>query len=92
LCAKIGRHLLTKHKGEEEVVSALGHRKNSSERKAILTKLRLQGDYHHNMNTLETGEGELITVRRPGQDETKKNVQDFLPCEFCLGFFRKWDL
>lgn len=73
-------------------MSALGHRKNSSERKAILTKLRLQGDYHHNMNTLETGEGELITVRRPGQDETKKNVQDFLPCEFCLGFFRKWDL
>jgi hypothetical protein len=44
------------------------------------------------MNTLETGEGELITVRRPGHGETKKNVQDFLPCEFCLGFFRKWDL
>jgi hypothetical protein len=44
------------------------------------------------MNTLEMGEGELITVRRPGHGETKKNVQDFLPCEFCLGFFRKWDL
>ena len=55
-------------------MSALGHRKNSSERKAILTKLRLQRDYHHNMNTLETGEGELITVKkaRAGRDEEKR--------------------
>ena len=67
-------------------MSALGHRKNSSERKAILTKLRLQGDYHHNMNTLETGEGELITVRRPGQDETKKKSRTFFPASFVWVF------
>ncbi|CAB4030251.1 Hypothetical predicted protein [Paramuricea clavata] len=77
---------------ERKKLSALGHRKNSSEQKAVLTKLRLQGDYHHNMNTLATGEDELITARRPGQDETKKNVQDFLLCEFCSGFFRKLGL
>ncbi|XP_028417721.1 uncharacterized protein LOC114542174 isoform X2 [Dendronephthya gigantea] len=91
LCAKIARHLVTKHKMEEEVMSALAHKKKSSERRTILDKLRLQGDYHHNMNTLETGEGELIIVRRPGEDG-KYRVEDFLPCEFCLGFFRRWDL
>lgn len=63
-----------KHKGEEEVGQAIAHKKNSPERKAILNKLCLQGDYHHNMNTLETGEGELIIVRRPGRDETECGV------------------
>ncbi|XP_028418000.1 uncharacterized protein LOC114542728 [Dendronephthya gigantea] len=92
LCSKIARHLTTRHKDEADVVSALTYTKNSVNRKKALTKLRLQGDYHHNMNTLETGEGELIIVRRPGQDEKKCDIHDFLPCEFCLGFFRKWDL
>ncbi|XP_028397269.1 uncharacterized protein LOC114521069 [Dendronephthya gigantea] len=90
LCAKIARHLVTKHKMEEEVMSALAHKKKSSERRTILDKL-LQGDYHHNMNTLETGEEELIIVRRPGEDG-KYRIEDFLPCEFCLGFFRSLNM
>jgi hypothetical protein len=56
-----------------------------------LTRLRLKGDYHHNMNMLETGEGELVVVRWPGQD-VRCNAEDFLPCEFCLGFMRRRDL
>ena len=83
--------MLTKHKGEDDVVQALSHRKNSSERKKNLTKLRLKGDYHHNMKILEIGGGELIVVRRPAEDETC-TIDDFLPCEFCLGFMKRWDL
>lgn len=91
LCTKIARHLTTKHKSEEEVVKALSFRKNSSERKKQLAKLRLRGDYHHNMTTLETGEGELIVVRRPGQD-MKCSVNNFLACEYCLGFIKHDEL
>ena len=69
----------------------MSFKKNSSERKKCLTKLRLKGDYHHNMNVLETGDGEFIVVRRPGEEETC-SIDDFLPCEFCLGFMKRWDL
>ena len=91
LSSKIARHITTKHKEEKEVAVALSFRKKSKERKKELTRLRLKGDYHHNMNTLETGEGELVVVRRPGQD-VRCNAEDFLPCEFCLGFIRRRDL
>ena len=82
---------MTKHKAESQVAEALLHNKNSPERKKRLTKLRLKGDYHFNMTTLETGEGELIVVRRPGEGESC-TISDFLPCEYCLGFMKKWDL
>ena len=91
LCSKIACHLMTKHKVECQVAEALLHKKNSPERKKRLTKLRLRGDYHFNMTTLETGEGELIVVRRPGQGESC-TINDFLPCEYCLGFMKNWDL
>ncbi|CAB3999438.1 Hypothetical predicted protein [Paramuricea clavata] len=91
LSSKIARHITTKHKEEKEVAVALPFRKKSKERKKELTRLRLKGDYHHNMNTLEIGEGELVVVRRPGQDVCC-NAEDFLPCEFCLGFMRRRDL
>jgi hypothetical protein len=54
-------------------------------------KLRLKGDYHHNMRILEIGDGELIVVRRPGQGDTY-SIHNFLPCEFCLGFKKRCDL
>jgi hypothetical protein len=63
LSSKIARHITTKHKEEKEVAVALSFRKKSKERKKELTRLRLKGDYHHNMNMLETGEGELVVVR-----------------------------
>ena len=82
---------MTRHKGEEEVCQALSYNKNSCERKKSLGKLRLKGDYHHNMKMLETGDGDLIVVRRPGEGESC-SIHDFLPCEFCLGFMKRWDL
>ncbi|CAB4044042.1 Hypothetical predicted protein [Paramuricea clavata] len=43
------------------------------------------------MKILEIGGDELIVVRRPAEDETC-TIDDFLPCEFCLGFMKRWDL
>ena len=43
------------------------------------------------MKNLETGDGKFIVVRRPGEDETC-SIHDFLPCEFCFGFMKRWDL
>jgi hypothetical protein len=91
LCAKIVRHLTTKHKDETEIARALPFSKNSCEWKKCLAELRLKGDYHHNMKVLETGDGDLIVVRRPGEDKSC-SIHDFLPCEFCLGFMKRWDL
>ena len=82
---------MTRHKGEDEVRQALSYNKKSCERKKSLGKLRLKGDYHHNMKMLETGEEDLIVVRRPGEGESC-SIHDFLPCEFCLGFMKRWDL
>ena len=88
MCSKIGRYLLTKHKGEKDVVLAMKHEKRSVERNKLLSNLRLRGDYHHNMDSLQTGsKGELIVVRRPGEGK-ECEIKDFLPCEFCFGFFR----
>lgn len=88
MCSKIGRYLLTKHKGEKDVALAMKHEKRSVERNKLLSNLRLRGDYHHNMDSLQTGrKGELIVVRRPGEGKGCE-IKDFLPCEFCFGFFR----
>lgn len=75
------------------MAAALLLKKGSEERKKVLDKLRLKGNYHHNMNVLETGEGDLIVVRRPNaaSAQTCKAV-DFLACQHCLGFIRKKEL
>ena len=51
------------------------------------------GNYHHNIQVLETGIGELIVARQPSQG-ANPGPGDFLPCTliFCLGFFKKGEL
>lgn len=59
--------------------------------KKLLEKLRLLGNYHHNLTVLEVGKGELIVSRCPST--TKRcNPNDFLPCAHCLGFRRRQEL
>ena len=48
-------------------------------------KLRLLGDYQHNCNVLDLGEGELIVVRMPKEVE-EGIAANFLPCPSCMGF------
>ena len=42
---------------------------------------------------IEAGAGELVVARRPNENaERQYKAYDFLPCEFCLGFFLKHSL
>lgn len=89
---KIARHYELKHQSEREVAIALSFNKGSTERKRHLEKLRLLGNYHHNLTVLETGKGELIVMRRPSSSGEKSSPEDFLPCPSCCGFLKRHDL
>ena len=91
LVCKIARHYEQKHQSEREVAIALSFNKGSPTRKKHLEKLRLLGNYHHNLTVLETGKGELILKRRPTSAE-KCIPDDYLPCNYCLGFFKRQEL
>ena len=86
LLSKIARHYELKHQSEREVAIAFSFNKGSTERKKHLEKLRLLGNYHHNLTVLETGKGELIVMRRPSSSSEKSSPTDFLPCPSCCGF------
>ena len=85
---KIGRHLQTCHKDESEIKILPGL--DNKERQKKLDHLRILGDFHRNMVVLRTG-GELIVWRRPDKDAII-NVNDYVPCKFCLAFLLKSDL
>lgn len=91
LYAKISRHLERQHSDESEVAKAFAHPRSSKERKKALEKLRLQGNFHHNLRVLESKSGQLIVMRRPGGEE-ECSQDDFLPCPDCLGFLKRKDL
>ena len=91
ISSKIARHYSFKHKNECDVKVAVEFPIGSKEKKRHLEKLRLLGNYHHNMSVLETGEGDLIVIRRPSPGEAC-TADDFPPCQHCLGFIRRQDL
>ena len=91
LYAKISRHLERQHSDESEVAKAFAHPRSSKERKKALEKLRLLGNFHHNLRVLESKSGQLIVMRRPGVEE-ECSQDDFLPCPDCLGFLKRKDL
>ena len=91
LFSKVARHYEHKHRSEREVAMAVSFNKGSPTRKKHLEKLRLLGNYHHNLTVLETGRGELILKRRPVSDE-KCIPGDYLPCQYCLGFIKRQEL
>ena len=89
--AKIARHYEHHHKDEAEVAEAFAYPRGSKDRKKALEKLRLQGNFHHNLRVLECKNGQLIVMRRPGEDEDCSQ-DDYLPCIHCLGFVKRKDL
>ncbi|XP_064637854.1 uncharacterized protein LOC135494033 [Lineus longissimus] len=84
--SNISVHYLAVHSNEREVQEANCHEKGSFLRKKLLTKLQNKGNYVHNCKVIERGEGELVVARRPDEKCRRKAV-DFLPCEYCLGFY-----
>ncbi|KAK3745627.1 hypothetical protein QZH41_011480, partial [Actinostola sp. cb2023] len=89
MVAKIARHLESSHNTVSEVAEALSFTKGSKERKKELERLRLKGNYYHNIKVLETKQGEIIPYRR---SKLKMKATDFIPCPSCLGFFKKDEL
>lgn len=87
--AKIPRHFKTYHKDEPEVMRMESF-SDKKERALELDRLRLKGDFYHNLQVLKCG-GELRVLRRPSPDEDISYKQ-FVPCTYCLGFVQKHDL
>ncbi|XP_078312171.1 uncharacterized protein LOC111134313 isoform X1 [Crassostrea virginica] len=87
--SKISKHILAVHATEPEVLQISALQLKSTERKIALQKLQKKGNYYHNCDVLKKGEGILIVYRRPKEDIS---ASDYLPCEFCLGFFHEKQL
>ena len=83
---KIARHLAMKHAKETDVALALGFPKGSRRRSVLLEQIRNKGDFHHNLEVLKQGDGELVTWKSPSVGMAPS---EFLPCQYCLGFFSK---
>ena len=88
---KLGRHLFQVHKDEKEVAKIIALDKKDRMRQLLLDKLGRLGNFNHNLKVLEVHEGELKVMRRPAHNEDK-DPSNYLPCQFCHGFFQKKDL
>ncbi|KAJ8043557.1 hypothetical protein HOLleu_10700 [Holothuria leucospilota] len=79
----MGRHLQRVHKDEPAVARILALQ--NGDRKKHLDILRNRGNFYHNQRVLETGEGEIILMRRPA-DGKEGSYMDYGPCPKCLGY------
>ncbi|XP_056615551.1 uncharacterized protein LOC130430457 [Triplophysa dalaica] len=86
--SKLARHLKT-HTSELEVGKALSLPVHSKERKAMFQKLRNKGNYQHNTDVLQRGDGALKMKRAPKKE---KDAKDFVHCMYCKGMFVRRDL
>jgi hypothetical protein len=84
LLTNIWRHYQLQHSTEDEVQQIMTVR--VGEQKPRINKLRMLGDYFHNVQVLSQKSGQLIVVRRPSGKKTV-SYEDFLPCLGCKGFF-----
>ncbi|XP_029558528.1 uncharacterized protein LOC115155749 isoform X4 [Salmo trutta] len=87
---KIARHLERIHAEEAAVAHAVSFPKLSKIRSLLLDQLRNKGNYLHNLEVLQSGDGEIVTKKRPSYNGV--SVRDYLPCQHCLAFFNKIDL
>nr|XP_049575195.1 uncharacterized protein LOC125968056 isoform X1 [Syngnathus scovelli]XP_049589629.1 uncharacterized protein LOC125977309 isoform X1 [Syngnathus scovelli]XP_049591303.1 uncharacterized protein LOC125978199 [Syngnathus scovelli]XP_049591304.1 uncharacterized protein LOC125978199 [Syngnathus scovelli]XP_049591305.1 uncharacterized protein LOC125978200 [Syngnathus scovelli] len=87
--AKIARHLMQKHCDKPDIAKALMHKKGSSQRNCLLTKVRNQGNYQHNCEVLASGNGQIVPRRQATNPST---AADYLPCKFCFAMYVKSDI
>ncbi|XP_061673550.1 uncharacterized protein LOC133499495 isoform X2 [Syngnathoides biaculeatus] len=83
---KISRHREGAHRDKPEVVQALSFPKGSKGRRMCSERLRNQGNFTHNVEVLNSGVGTPVPCKRP---RCKSQMQNFLHCAFCKGFFLK---
>ncbi|XP_058255761.1 uncharacterized protein si:ch211-266o15.1 isoform X2 [Hemibagrus wyckioides] len=86
---KLARHLSRSHAKEKDVAHFLSLPMGSKTRHCLLKQLRNRGNYHHNIKVQQTGNGEIIPLRRQKKDNSLNSYQ---PCAHCLGFFLQRDL
>ena len=89
LITNVWRHYHLQHSGEVEVQNILCSKHN--EKKRAINRLRMLGDYYHNVQVLSKKSGQLIVVRRPSSNK-QASYRDFLPCVGCKGFFWRKEL
>lgn len=86
---KIARHLSRNHAKETDVARALSFPKGSKTRYCLLKQLRNRGNYQHNIKVQQTGNGEIIPLRR---QKKYNSLTSYQPCPHCLGFFLQHEL
>ena len=101
--SKMGRHLFDQHAEKSEVAAIMAITPNKKldaplimkskkqQRNDMLAVLRKRGNYDHNIKVIDTGEGEIVTEKRPDPTHPHPHT-DYLPCETCFGFYHKNDL
>ena len=93
MVSNIGRHLLS-HKSEDAIkkINLIANWKKDETEKQIRQKeckrLRLLGDFYHNVKVLKIG-GSLIVYRRPYKCT---RVDEYKPCKYCLLFIHRYEL
>ena len=84
---RISRHMLT-HGSEKEIIDIFAI-KDEKKRAHYLKGLKLKGNYRHNTECLEKGEGKLLVMRSP---KSLNDATKYLPCSYCYGFVAKREL
>ena len=73
--------MITGHSDKPEVAKILS--KGKKEQQMEFERLRLFGNYRHNMRVYDKKEGTLLVLRR---SVNEKVAEDYVPCLHCLGF------
>ena len=76
--SKISRHLLNVHKHESEVCDIIMLPKRSKKRIELLYVLANEGNFKHNVEALQTGDGQVVVATRKSQFEHRQDL-DFTP-------------
>ena len=98
--SKMARHLEDSHKNELEVAKVMSikvskddtpeiKKEKLKERKLIFERLHKRGNFNHNIDVIKNKCGELVVEKSPRKVHS---ALFFLPCEFCYGFYYKYDL
>ena len=87
LVSKCSRHLESVHPHEIDLVQI--SRKDKKQQAIEFERLRVLGNFNHNVSVLRDKIGVLIVVRRSVR---KKDYSDYLPCIYCYGFYEQEQL
>jgi len=85
------KHFFKKHKTEISVAKIMALPLGSKDRKKNLEILRNKGNFFHNKEVIDRGQGVMLLVRRPPEGKDV-DIDAYAPCNLCLGFYSKSEL